>query len=120
MDLEIFFDSKVLVDVLGEAYRNLIPMKTYKLLYKMNQKRKISVVTPVGESKEEDVDEGLGQGGLDSAILSSASVSNGLEDFFRSSQHEAWYGEIRLQPCSYQDDVMRISKNIEDTKVSIR
>ena len=82
MDLEKFFDSKDLVDVLGKARRNHIPMKSYKLLYKMNQRRKITKVTPVGESKEENVNEGLGQGGMDSTIMSSASVTNGLDDFF--------------------------------------
>ena len=48
----------------------------------MNKKRLIKVDTPFGETKEEEVKEGMGQGGLDSTILSAASISNGVEDFF--------------------------------------
>ena len=85
----------------------------------MNKKRKITVVTPVGESKEEEVNEGLGQGGLDSAILSASSVSKGLEDFFHDSVYESWYRELMLLPMSYQDDIMRMSSSPEDTRAGI-
>ena len=95
MDLEKFFDKENLKDVLLEAKRNSITVKEYRLLYQMNKKRMIRVVTPVGESEEEEVEEGLGQGGLDSAILSSNSIGNGLEDLFAESSHEIYYENLR-------------------------
>ena len=119
MDFEKFFDSEILIDVLLEASRHKITNKAYRLLYMMNKKRKITVVTPVGESKEEEVDEGLGQGGLDSAILSASSVSKGLEDFFHDSVYESWYRELMLLPMSYQDDIMHMSSSSEDTRAGI-
>ena len=73
MDLETFFDTEKLTDVLIEAKRNDITNKEYRLLYRLNEKRVISVLTPVGESEEVELDEGLGRGGLECAILSSNS-----------------------------------------------
>ena len=88
-------------------------------MYNLNQKRIISVVTPVGESQEEEVSEGLAQGGLESAILSSNSIGNGLEDFFRESSKELFYEEIRLQAWAYQDDVTRASSSVDDVRDGI-
>ena len=101
MDLEKFFDKECLVDVLGAAYKNQIRAKDYRLLYKLNQKRKIKVITPVGESNPEEIDEGLSQGTLDSSILSAGSIDGGLNGFFEDSSYELFYFEIKLQGLSY-------------------
>ena len=116
MDYEKFFDKEKLTDVLLEAKRSSISNKEYRLLYQLNKKRVISVVTPVGESEEEEVAEGLGQGGLESAILSSNSIGNGLDDFFRASNRELYYEDVRLQAWGYQDDVARASSSVEDVR----
>ena len=119
MDLEKFFDKEVLIDVLLEAKRNQITNKEYRLLYQLNKKREIRVITPVGESEEESVDEGLGQGGLESAILSSNSIANGLDDFFKESSSEIYYQNLRLKPRGYQDDLTRASRTVNDVKAGI-
>ena len=87
MDLAKFFDKEALVDVLAEAKTNKINIKEYKLLYNLNKTRRIRVVTAVGESEEREVSEGLGQGGLDSGILSSGSIGGGLACFFDESPY---------------------------------
>ena len=109
MDLSKFFDKEVLVDVLDEAKNKNINNKEYKLLYNLNKTRKIRVITAASESEEKEIDEGLGQGALDSGILSSCSVDGGLTTFFGRSPRE-------IQPMAYQDDIMRSSKNLEDTR----
>ena len=119
MDLEAFFDKEVLVDVLNEAYNNKVVDKEYRLLYKLNEKRVIRVVTAVGESNEEEVDEGLSQGTLESGILSSGSIAGGLSDFFGNSPYELELLGVRVQPMGYQDDILRGSKTIEDTRAGI-
>ena len=119
MDLEKFFDKEQLLDVLNEAYKNKVKGKPYRLLYQLNKKRVIKVVTAVGESDEEEVGEGLGQGTLESAILSAGSISNGLEDFFNESPYELNYLGARVQPISHQDDIMRLSNSIENTRAGI-
>ena len=119
MDLEAFFDKEVLVDVLNEAYNNKVVDKEYRLLHKLNEKRVIRVVTAVGESNEEEVDEGLSQGTLESGILSSGSIDGGLMDFFGKSPYELELLGVRVQPMGYQDDILRGSKTIEDTRAGI-
>ena len=119
MDLEKFFDSEVLSDVLCEAWRNQVRNKPYRLLFEMNRKRMIKVQTAVGDSEEEEVAEGLGQGGLDSAILSAGSIGNGTEDFFGRSEQEIYYEDLRLQPTAFQDDLMRTSETIDDVRAEI-
>ena len=79
----------------------------------------IKVDTPFGETKEEEVKEGMGQGGLDSAILSAASISNGVEDFFGRSEEEILYENLRIFPTSYQDDLMRMSLTVEEVRAGI-
>ena len=77
------------------------------------------VQTPVGGIEEEEVTEGEGHGGLDSATLSAVSISNGTDNYFGTSEHEIYYQNIRIQPTSYQDDLMRMSETVEDTAAGI-
>ena len=81
--------------------------KVYRLLYKLNEKCVIRVKTPVGETCEEVRDEGLGQGGIESGILSAASIGQGVAQFFQDSVHEILYGNVRMKPLILQDDVTR-------------
>ena len=86
----------------------------------MNKRREIKVVTAVGESKAEEVDEGLSQGTLESGPLSAASTDSGLTTFFKESTQEIYYNnEVRLQGMAYQDDILRASKNVEDARAGI-
>ena len=48
----------------------------------------IQVMTPVGLSMREERDEGLGQGPMESAVLSSTSFGEGVEKFFGDSRFE--------------------------------
>ena len=120
MDLEKFFDKENLFDVLGEAYANEVKGKEYRLLYNINKRREITVLTPVGESKSEEVEEGLSQGTLESGILSAGSIDRGLTTFFEDSSNELYYNKVRVQGLGYQDDIMRGSKTLEDTQAGIR
>ena len=79
MDLEKFFDKEAITDVLQEAHCNEVRDKTYRLLYHMNKKRLIKVDTPFGETKEEEVKEGMGQGGLDSSSGNSVFLTHFLQ-----------------------------------------
>ena len=120
MDLETFFDKECLIDVLDAAYSNNIKGKEYRLLYNLNKKREITVLTAVGESKPEEVDEGISQGTIDSGPLSAASTDTGLMTFFKSSPYEIYYNnKVRLQGIRYQDDIFRASTNINDTQAGI-
>ena len=56
MDIKTFFDKELLVDVLDAAYANNVKGKEYKLLYELNKRREIKVLTAIGESTIEEVD----------------------------------------------------------------
>ena len=45
------FDTENLIDCMSELYSSQIRGKIYRLIYKMNQNIRISVKTPVGETK---------------------------------------------------------------------
>ena len=116
-DVSKFFDRESLSDCMNEIYKNEVKGKIYRLLYEMNKNTRISVHTPVGVTEEEDTGEGLGQGTLEGAIVSAVNLDNGVNDFFCDSEYEANYGDIRLQPVLYQDDVARLSLDIESTQM---
>ena len=42
----------------------------------------IKVITTFGELEEEEINEGVGQGNLEAAIISSSSLGKGVEEFF--------------------------------------
>ena len=102
---------------MNEVYKNEVRGKLYRLLFEMNKNTKISVQTPVGLTEERDTGEGVGQGTLEGAIVSAVNLDNGVNDFFHDSEYEVSYGNVDLQPLLYQDDVARLSLDIETTQM---
>ena len=110
-DISKFFDKEHLPDVMEELYGSGVRGKNYRLIYKLNEKRIIKVDTAVGLTEEEEVSEGIGQGTLDGAITSANSIGRGVDRYFSSSPWEAHYGQVRLQPFSFLDDIGRLSSS---------
>ena len=59
----------------------------------------------------------MGRGTVDGAPLSAVSVDKGVDDMFCDSDYEVWYGEVRLQPMLFQDDVMRMAEGVLEAQV---
>ena len=116
-DLSKFFDREVLTDCMNELYKSNVKGKLYRLLYAMNRNTRISVQTPVGVTEEHDTGEGVGQGTLEGAIVSAVNLDTGVNEFFSDSEHEVCYGQLPLQPMLFQDDVARLSLDIESAQV---
>ena len=55
----------------------------------------------------------IGQGTGEGAILSAASISDGVEKAFKNSTQELSYGEEQLNPLLFQDDISRVSDSVE-------
>ena len=53
------------------------------------------------------------QGSVDAAIVSSANVAGGVEEFFNDSSKEIKMEEVDLAPMSFVDDIGKLSNNIE-------
>ena len=64
-------------------------------------------------TEEEDTGEGVGQGTLEGAIVSAVNLDSGVNEFFHDSEYEISYGKVPLQPILYQDDVARMSLDLE-------
>ena len=112
-DVVRFFDCENLRDCCGELYKLDIKGKLYRLTFQLNKDTKIRVRTPVGYSEYCDVEELLGQGTSESGIISSASLSGGVSDYFSDSASEVKYDTLVLAPCLYQDDIARMANNLE-------
>ena len=112
-DVSKFFDKENLADVMTTVHEAGVKDKLYRLLTKLNEKRIIKVLTPVGETDEVEIGEGLSQGTLESATLSSSSLGVGVNDKFASSPWESSYGMVRLQPILFQDDIGRLVSSLQ-------
>ena len=112
-DIQKFFDREMLVDGLDAVYNSGVKGKLYRLLYLMNKDTIIKVKTGVGISEEEETGENIGQGTGEGAIISAASIADGVDSVFRHSHHELSYGEEGLQPLLFQDDIARVSNDVE-------
>ena len=97
---------------MNELYKYIVRGKLYRLLYSLNENTKFSVQTPLGLTEEAERGEGLGQGTMKGALVSSVSLDSGFMDKFASSEVETSYMSVRLQPLLFQDDVARISTSV--------
>ena len=55
---------------------------------------------------------GVGQGTMEGALISSVNLDNGVREFFAKSEYEVSYGNVPLRPIIYQDDIARLSGDI--------
>ena len=111
-DVSKFFDFEQISDVLSECHKLKVKGKIYRLLYRLNEKRNIKVLTPLGETEEAKVDEGISQGSIESGTLSSGSLDQGVNEGFKNSEYEITYGNISLQPQIFLDDLIRCANSI--------
>ena len=116
-DVSKFFDREVLVDCMNELHKNNIRGKLYRLFFEMNKNTRICVQTPVGLTEERDTGQGVGQGTLEGALVSAVNLDNGVRDFFQDSEYEVSYGEVEIKPLLYQDDVARMSLDIDSAQM---
>ena len=60
----------------------------YRLVSELNSNTQIKVKTPLGKTETAPIDPGMTQGSVDAAIISSANVAGGLEEFFKEPEKE--------------------------------
>ena len=78
----------------------------------MNKDTKIRVSTSVGETEEKETRENIGQVTLYGANISAANIDFTVNMFFKDSIDELSYGEPRLQPLLFQDDINRVATSV--------
>ena len=108
IDIKKIFDKEMLRDALNALHTAGVGGKVYCLWYKLNRNRRIAVQTGAGLTEERVTGETLGQGTVGVALASALNIDEELDAHFEESQAEICYGATRLQPVSFQDDILRV------------
>jgi hypothetical protein len=116
MDIISFFDKEDIFDCLDTLEKLKVNKKATRMWYLLNRDTKISVKTAFGLTKEADVGDTVGQGTAGAGLVSAANLDQGLQSHFNKSNQVMYYGNVRLQPLCYQDDVGTLCTNIEMVK----
>ena len=114
-DISKYFDRENLRDCMGELHKANVRGKLYRLIFNLNKETEVSVKTPVGSTEFTDVGETLGQGTNEGAIISSINLYGGISEAFEDSDGLK-YEDLELSPCLFQDDISKLSENIESVK----
>ena len=105
IDIISFFDKEDIFDCLETLETLKVNKKAVRMWYQMNKNTKISVKTAFGITNEAEVGDCLGQGTAGAGLVSAANLDLGLQKYFNKSHNVMSYGNVKLQPLSYQDDI---------------
>ena len=76
-----------------------------RMWFKLNQDTKICVNTGVGMTDTVSIGDCVSQGSARASLISQANIGLGLQKHFGKIVEVAHYGDIRIQPLVWQDDV---------------
>ena len=115
-DMEKFFDKEGLIDTLYTMYKEgKIAESDYRMWFMLNNKTKISVLTPIGETDQATIMNGIGQGSFGAALASSLNIGCGI-DRITKGICTARIGELELNSLIFQDDIAKMNYSMEDTR----
>ena len=117
VDIIAFFDREDIGDVMQTLYKIGVNQKAARVWFKLNEGTEIAVKTATGVSETNVVGDCIGQGTARAALVSQVNLDLGLMDYFQDSKDEIYYGEVRLQPLAYQDDIMRSCEDVMGTQI---
>ena len=89
-----------------------INKKAIRMWYLLNKGTKIKVKTAFGVTKQAAVGDCLGQGTSRAGLVSADNLDLGLQNKFNHSKDVMYYGQVRVQPLSYEDDVGSLCTNV--------
>jgi hypothetical protein len=116
MDIISFFDKEDIYDCPNTLEKLEVNKKAVRMWYLLNRNTKISIKTSHGMTQEAAVGDCLGQGTAGAGLVSAANLDIGLQDHFNQSSTVMHYGDVRLQPLCYQDDVGTMCTNLDMAK----
>ena len=101
---------------MSELYKCGIKGKLYRLTYQLKKETEVRVKTLVGYTEFAKVGESLGQGTNEGAVVSTVNLDGGINEHFEESETEVQYSELKLGPCLFQDDIVRLSEDIDSVR----
>ena len=105
MDIVSFFDKEDIYDCLETMERLHVNKKAARVWYKLNRDTEVVVKTTCGVTETAQVGHCLGQGTAGAGLVSQANLDHGLNSYFQGCKDIMIFGETRIQPLLYQDDV---------------
>ena len=90
--------------------------RAVRLWYLLNSRCTISAMTGTGPTERAEAGPTLAQGGIGGSLVSQRYLDEIMNNNFQLSTDEDFYGDVRLQPVIYQDDLIRSAKNVDDTR----
>ena len=99
-DLKKYFDSEVLIDDMDNLYKSEIKGKLYRLIYELNKNDLIQIKTAVGITDGFKTGENVTQGSVGGGLISSLNLDVPVATYFKDSEHEVCYGDIRMSPST--------------------
>ena len=115
-DYQKFFDKQSIIDAMNAISRAKVKSKLYRVWYKLNLTR-IQVRTGAGMSEEADVGAVTGQGAGGSALVSSLNLDLAVNNVFKGSKDEDYYGRVRIQPLIWCDDILRSAVDANSARI---
>ena len=110
-DLVKFFDKERLSDAVLSLHRSVDP-KALRLWWLLSSRTTIRAQTGIGMTESAETGTVLAQGSSGGALASARTIDNACHEYF---EEKDVYGNIRLQPSIFMDDVIRSSNNVINT-----
>jgi len=105
VDLVKFFDKEEVYDELATMQKEGIDPKCIRIWEKLNRRCNIKVKTGVRVTECFDVGLTIGQGGAGAVLISQINIDDAINEYFKGSDEEEFYGCVRMQSMSFQDDI---------------
>ena len=98
---------------MNNLYKAGIVGKLYRLWYELNKSNRIQVLAGPGSTDKAETGENVTQGSIGGGLASALNLAVDVDTFFEGSADEVCYGNVRLQPTMFQDDLGRCSTSVQ-------
>ena len=105
VDIIAFFDKEDIFDFMDTLEKIGVDKKAARVWFKLNQNTKICVNSAVGMTDTVSIGDCVCQGSARASLISQANIGLGLKKHFGKIVEVAHYGDIRIQPLAWQDDM---------------
>lgn len=115
-DIKKFFDKESLTDACLSMDSIGVDRRALRLWYLLNSRCTITAMTGAGVTEPGEAGPVVGQGSSGAALVSQRYLDHTIDYYFKDSSDEDYYGELRLQPLLFQDDLIRSTVNVANTR----
>ena len=102
--------------MIGKLYNIEMNQKLCRLWYELNSDTIIKVKAANGMTDEAAAGPCVGQGSSGGALNSQFHLDRGIQAYFEGSCDEYYYGSVRCQAVTFQDDTGRTSSTVKEAQ----